>query len=108
MIRGSASRKVQLSVDAPTRVIACGLTPVQLARLTDAVRLSATLRAAPAPADLYDQLHNELDPVDLIVVGTRLLGSTSEEVIRRLRAARPQIPIVAYLSSATTDTTNIP
>jgi AraC-like DNA-binding protein len=108
MIRGSASHKVQLSTDAPTCVIACGLDPIQMARITDAVRSSAVVTTPRSLEELYERLHDGLDQVDLVVIGTRQLGSSIEEVVRNLRAARPRVPVVAYLSSATADTCTIP
>ena len=56
MARGGGLLRVPRSVEAPCRVLTCGLTPLQRARLLDASRGSAAVADAKSPDDLTTAL----------------------------------------------------
>jgi AraC-like DNA-binding protein len=108
MARGGGLLRVPRSVEALSRVLTCGLTPLQRARLLDASRGSATVDDAKSPHDLIAMLRAAVDPLDLVALGPQTRDSRMETVVRAIRRERPQLPILVYFSASNHESSTIP
>lgn len=108
MRRGSALLSVARSVEQISRVVACGLTPLQRARLIDATRSRAAIVGTSTPAELYATLEGAVDPVDVVAMGPQSDGRQLHAIIRRLRVERPRLPVIVYLATSGHQTSTIP
>jgi AraC-like DNA-binding protein len=108
MGRGGALLSVPRSVEQLSRILSCGLTPLQRARLTDATRSSAIVSIVDSPDDLIATLHATVGDVDVIAIGPLPGDRVVEGLIRRVRQVRPQIPIVVYLSDGGDRSSTLP
>src|SRR5947209_1102746 len=108
MARGGGLLRVPRSVEAPCRVLTCGLTPLQRARLLDASRGSAAVADAKSPDDLIAMLRSAVDPLDLVAVGAQARETRLETVVSAIRRERPQLPILVYFSASHHESSTIP
>src|SRR5947209_4508189 len=100
MARGGGLLRVPRSVEAPCRVLTCGLTPLQRARLLDASRGSAAVADAKSPDDLIAMLRS--------AVGALARETRLETVVSAIRRERPQLPILVYFSASHHESSTIP
>ena len=97
MRRESGLQSVQQTEETQRLVVACALSPVQNARLADALRGRSELACIGSPQELVDRLRAMVDPVDVVVVSAYASsGIDTARTVRALVAERPHSAIVAY------------
>ncbi|HEX4683297.1 MAG TPA: AraC family transcriptional regulator [Gemmatimonadaceae bacterium] len=96
MPRHRALPSIPISIEAPARIVACGLTRAQFARLTDATKGHGQIDQA-APGDLIVALRANVDPLDVVVVGADAGDHDPLSILRRATAERPLLPVIVYL-----------
>jgi AraC-like DNA-binding protein len=97
MRRERGLQSVQQSEEGQRLVVACALSPVQNARLTDALRDRAALVSVASPEQLVNRLRTTVEPVDVVVVSAYASsGIDTARTVRTLVAERPHSAIVAY------------
>jgi len=91
-----------------TTVMVCGISPVQRARLADALRGRAVLRDADKFLHLTHALRSTVEHVDAIVLGARdATGADAAATVRIIAADRPRTAIIAYCQAGVHHCTDI-
>lgn len=108
-MRGALGLQRVTASSAPaTTVMVCGVTPVQRARLADALRGRAVLREADRFLHLTHALRSTIEHVDAIVLGTRdATGADAAATVRVIAADRPRTAIIAYCQAGVQHSTDI-
>src|SRR4051812_23655082 len=78
-------------------VVACAITPIQRARLSDALRNRAELRLTDSFVELARVLRESVDPIDAVVLSVRDAGGGDAlATVRDVATHRPRTAIVMY------------
>jgi AraC-like DNA-binding protein len=105
---GAGLRSVPRNVEASADIATLGLSPIQRARVADALRSSARLNALESLERMRRLLRDTLEPVDLVVIGMNTPGSSVADVVRDVRRECPMVPVVVYLDRAVDQSSTIP
>jgi AraC-like DNA-binding protein len=97
MRRGGALHHVTPTPSRDAIVVACGVVPVQRARISEALRGRAVVRIVGRFSELMRTIEATIEHIDVVVLGSHEdEGMDAVSATRAIAAARPRTAIIAY------------